>query len=96
MTETMNRPATRPNGATGKTQAEKDLAAALAKVAELEAKLTVKNTISFKVSEKGAVSVYGLQRMPVTLYAEQFIRLLEKADDIKGFIRANKSALSFK
>ncbi len=43
-------------------------------------------SLSCKVSEKGAVSVYGLQRMPVTLYAEQWERLLAFAEEIKSFI----------
>jgi hypothetical protein len=43
-------------------------------------------TLSCKVSEKGAVSVYGLQRMPVTLYAEQWERLLAFAENVKSFI----------
>jgi hypothetical protein len=53
-------------------------------------------TLSCKVSEKGAVSVYGLQRMPVTLYGAQWERLLGFADEIKKFIAANKSKLSTK
>ena len=43
--------------------------------------------LSCKQSEKGGVSVYGLQRMPVTLYAEQWERLLAFADEIKAFIK---------
>jgi hypothetical protein len=43
-------------------------------------------SLSCKVSEKGAVSVYGLQRMPVTLYAEQWERLLAFAEEVKSFI----------
>ncbi|HEX4148528.1 MAG TPA: hypothetical protein VHY20_06055 [Pirellulales bacterium] len=49
-----------------------------------------------KVSEKGAISVYGLQRMPVTLYVEQWTRLLEFADDLKQFMRDNESQLKRK
>jgi hypothetical protein len=49
-----------------------------------------------KVSEKGGVSVYGLQRMPVTLYMEQWDRLLTYADEIKSFIAANSSKLKRK
>jgi hypothetical protein len=52
-------------------------------------------SLSCKVSEKGAVSVYGLQRMPVTLYAEQWERLLAFAEEVKSFI-ANHPALSRK
>jgi hypothetical protein len=51
--------------------------------------------LSCKQSEKGAVSVYGLQRMPVTLYAEQWERLLEFAGEIKSFIQ-NHPGLSRK
>jgi hypothetical protein len=49
-----------------------------------------------KVSEKGGVSVYGLQRMPVTLYMEQWERLLKYGDEIKSFIAANSSKLKRK
>lgn len=49
-----------------------------------------------KVSEKGAVSVYGLQRMPVTLYVEQWTRLLEFADDLRSFLKENDSRLKRK
>ncbi len=49
-----------------------------------------------KVSEKGAVSVYGLQRMPVTLYVEQWERLLGFADELKGFCQAQNGQLSRK
>jgi hypothetical protein len=45
--------------------------------------------LSCKQSEKGGVSVYGLQRMPVTLYAEQWERLLGFAEEIKGFIKSH-------
>lgn len=46
-----------------------------------------------KVSEKGAVSVYGLQRMPVTLYMEQWERLFEFGDQLREFIKQNEPAL---
>jgi hypothetical protein len=49
-----------------------------------------------KVSEKGALSVYGMGRFPVTLYKEQWLRLLDMADDIRAFIAANDSALNVK
>lgn len=53
--------------------------------------------LSCKVSEKGAVSVYGLQaRFPVTLYAEQWTRLLDFADELKEFIKENGSKLKRK
>ncbi len=49
-----------------------------------------------KVSEKGAVSVYGLQRMPVTLYVEQWERLLAFADDLKKFMQEHEGNLKRK
>ena len=49
-----------------------------------------------KVSEKGGVSIYGLGRFPVTLYKEQWIRLLDMADDIRSFIEENESKLKAK
>jgi hypothetical protein len=49
-----------------------------------------------KVSEKGAVSVYGLGRFPVTLYQEQWAKLLGLADEIKVFIEENKAKLKVK
>lgn len=48
---------------------------------------------SLRVSEKGAVSVYGLGRFPVTLYKEQWERLLAMADEIRSFIAANDQRL---
>ncbi len=53
-------------------------------------------TLTLKVSPKGAISVYGLGRFPVTLYQEQFARLLAKADEIKEFIKANADQLTSK
>ncbi len=53
-------------------------------------------SVSLKVSEKGAVSVYGLGRFPVTLYQEQWVKLLAMADEIKRFIEENKSRLKVK
>ena len=52
--------------------------------------------ISIKVSEKGGVSVYGLGRFPVTLYKEQWAKLLDLADDIRAFIKAHDSELKAK
>ena len=49
-----------------------------------------------KVSEKGGVSVYGLGRFPVTLYKEQWTRLLDVADDIRTFIKDNDGKLKAK
>ena len=52
--------------------------------------------VSLKVSEKGGVSVYGLGRFPVTLYKEQWAKLLDMADDIRAFIAANEASLKTK
>jgi len=52
--------------------------------------------ISLKVSEKGGVSAYGLGRFPVTLYKEQWIKLLDMAGDIRRFIRENEASLKAK
>ena len=52
--------------------------------------------ITLKVSEKGGVSVYGLGRFPVTLYKEQWIRVLDVADDIRTFIKENDARLKAK
>jgi len=52
--------------------------------------------VSLKVSEKGGVSVYGLGRFPVTLYQEQWLKLLDLADDIRVFIREHESELKKK
>ena len=52
--------------------------------------------VTLKVSEKGGLSVYGLGRFPVTLYKEQWTRLLDMADDIRTFIRTNETSLKTK
>jgi hypothetical protein len=52
--------------------------------------------LSLRVSEKGAVSVYGLGRFPVTLYKEQWLRLLDMAEDVRAFIQQNESQLKSK
>ena len=52
--------------------------------------------VSMKVSEKGGVSVYGLGRFPVTLYQEQWKKLLDMADDIRAFIKENEARLKKK
>ncbi len=52
-----------------------------------------KGGLSLKVSEKGAVSLYGMGRFPVTLYKEQWLRILASASEIEAFIRENDSRL---
>jgi hypothetical protein len=54
------------------------------------------SSIRMKVSEKGAVSVYGMGRFPVTLYKEQWLKLLDMSDDIRAFITANETRLKAK
>ena len=81
-------------------------AATLARIAELEAmqaelkalKQTVKNQVRMKVSAKGGISIYGLQRMPVTLYAGQWERIIDmcKSGDLGTFIHDNEAILTRK
>ena len=52
--------------------------------------------LSLRVSEKGALSVYGLGRFPVTLYKEQWLRLLDMSTDIHAFIKQNDAQLKSK
>jgi hypothetical protein len=52
--------------------------------------------VSMKVSEKGALSIYGMGRFPVTLYKEQWLKLLAMSDDIQAFIVANEGRLKTK
>ena len=52
--------------------------------------------VRLKVSEKGAVSVYGMGRFPVTLYKEQWLKLFNMADEIRAFIAANDAQLKAK
>ena len=54
------------------------------------------SSLRLKVSEKGAVSVYGMGRFPVTLYKEQWLKLLGMADEIRAFIAANDAQLKAK
>jgi hypothetical protein len=54
------------------------------------------SAVRMKVSEKGALSVYGMGRFPVTLYKEQWLRLLGMADEIRSFIEANEAKLKAK
>jgi hypothetical protein len=52
--------------------------------------------VSLKVSEKGGLSVYGLGRFPITLYKEQWTKLLDLSDDIRAFLKAHDSELKAK
>jgi len=64
-----------------------------ARLAELEKKGTGRRSgdLEFKVGEKGGVSVYGLGRFPVTLYYEQWIRLLETGEKLREFLEENRA-----
>jgi hypothetical protein len=70
----------------------------LARISELEKQAgpRKKGSLEFRVGEKGGVSVYGLGRFPVTLYYEQWIRLLGAADELRAFLEENKSKLKLK
>ena len=70
----------------------------LARIAELEKQTGSKTQggLQFKVGEKGGVSVYGLGRFPVTLYYEQWVRLLNSADELRAFLEENKNRLKLK
>lgn len=61
---------------------------------ENEALKASKARITFKVSDKGAVSVYGLRRFPVTLYKSEWDRLLAQVDNLRNFIKENEAKLS--
>jgi hypothetical protein len=69
-----------------------------ARIAELEKQAAARKAggLEFRVSEKGAVSVYGLGRFPVTLYYEQWVRLLEVAEALRGFLEEHKGRLKLK
>jgi hypothetical protein len=69
-----------------------------ARLAELEKQQGTRRTgaLEFRVGEKGGVSVYGLGRFPVTLYYEQWIRLLDSGEKLREFLEENKSKLKLK
>ncbi len=77
---------------------EEDLKAELARLKEENERLKNRTArgISLKVSEKGALSVYGLGRFPVTLYKEQWEKLLAIADEIRAFLKENDAQLKTK
>jgi hypothetical protein len=75
-----------------------ELAAAREETAKAKAAAAAGGKISYKVSEKGALSVYGLGRFPVTLYSSQWNRLLDPAnvDGLRAFLVANEGRLTTK
>src|SRR5712691_3039226 len=82
----------------GKAMSDDDVKAELERLRRENAALKkgASTGIRMKVSEKGAVSIYGMGRFPVTLYKEQWVKLLDMADDIRAFIAANESQLKAK
>src|SRR2546429_2505589 len=79
---------------TGGAMAEPTYEELKAKLAEMEKQGGARRTgaLEFRVGEKGGVSVYGLGRFPVTLYYEQWIRLLEATPQLRAFLEENKAA----
>ncbi|HEY6859828.1 MAG TPA: hypothetical protein VI358_08600 [Pseudolabrys sp.] len=77
---------------------DEDLKAELERLRQENAVLKKRaaSDIRMKVSEKGAVSIYGMGRFPVTLYKEQWLKLLNMSDDIRAFITANEAQLKTK
>jgi len=77
---------------------EAEMKAELERLRAENTKLKSKEAVglSFKVSEKGALSLYGMGRFPVTLYKEQWKRILASAADIEAFILENDSRLKSK
>ena len=75
---------------------EQELARLRAENARLRESKATARGVSCKVTEKGGVSVYGMGRFPVTLYAGQWERLFAHIDEIKAFLETNRSKLSFK
>jgi hypothetical protein len=77
---------------------EAEMKAELERLRAENAKLKSKDSagLSLKVSEKGAVSLYGMGRFPVTLYKEQWLRILASAPEIEVFIRENDGKLKTK
>lgn len=78
--------------------ADEDLRAEVERLRAENAKLKSRQErgTTLKVSDKGGISVYGLGRFPVTLYQEQWLKVLEMADEIRAFIKDNRAALKVK
>jgi len=70
----------------------------MARIAELEKEKAgrPRGSLEFRVGEKGGVSVYGLGRFPVTLYYEQWVRLLDAGDNLRKFLEENKGRLKLR
>ena len=83
---------------TGKTSCDKDERDELERLRRENAALKkgASPGARVKVSEKGALSIYGMGRFPVTLYKEQWLKLLDMSDEIRAFIAANEAQLKAK
>lgn len=94
--ETNNQPVStaQANKANGKH--EPTVAELQARIKQLEEQAAKRQKITFGVSEKGGVSVYGLGRFPVTLYVSQWDAFLPHVPELRAFIEANRSKLSVK
>jgi hypothetical protein len=90
--------ATGESAAEGKRMSDLDMQAELERLRaeNVQLKNKEKSGLTLKVSEKGAVSLYGMGRFPVTLYKEQWLRILGNASEIETFIRDNESRLKSK
>jgi hypothetical protein len=77
---------------------DEDLRAEIERFKEENERLKVQKSrgVTLKVSEKGGVSLYGLGRFPVTLYKEQWTKLLDMADEIRTFLKENDARLKSK
>ena len=77
---------------------DEDLKAELERLRAENTKLNARGSrgVSMKVSEKGGVSIYGLGRFPVTLYKEQWVKLLAMTDEIKAFLKEHEAELKTK
>ena len=75
-----------------------DIEAEVARLREENERLKNQRTrgLTMKVSEKGALSIYGMGRFPVTLYKEQWTKLLDMAEDIRAFLKENDAQLKTK
>jgi len=96
--DSLTRPSDIPVTQNGDLMSDEDLRAELERLRRENESLKkgASKGVSFKVSEKGGVSVYGLGRFPVTLYKEQWAKLLDLSDQIKAFIAENESKLKSK
>ena len=82
----------------GGTMSDEDMKAELDRLRDENERLKARQSraVTLKVSDKGGLSVYGLGRFPVTLYKEQWTKLLDMAEDIRAFLKENDSRIKSK